>query len=52
MKVGYRKAGLHRSSSAGATFEQAAHNALNDVRNMAAALRALIKAGRIGVDWI
>jgi inhibitor of KinA sporulation pathway (predicted exonuclease) len=45
----YTSGTVHQA--AGAIFEPAAHNALNDVRSMAVTLRQLIRQGRIGTDW-
>ena len=45
----YTSGTVHQA--AGAAFDPAAHNALNDVRSMALTLRALIRQGRIGMDW-
>jgi inhibitor of KinA sporulation pathway (predicted exonuclease) len=36
----------------GAAFDQAAHNALNDVRSLATTIRHLQLAGRIETDWV
>ena len=36
----------------GAEFDQRAHNALNDVRSLAATLRELTRKGQIETDWM
>ena len=45
----YTSGTVHQA--AGAAFEPAAHNALNDVRSMAVTLRELIRQGRIETGW-
>lgn len=36
----------------GAEFKQAAHNALNDVRSLAATIRYLVRTGQLGAAWV
>lgn len=40
------------SQAVGADFTQTAHNALNDVRSLAATIRQLTQMGKIGADWV
>jgi inhibitor of KinA sporulation pathway (predicted exonuclease) len=45
----YTSGTVHQA--AGIKFKPAAHNALNDVRSVAATLEHLLKTGKIGQDW-
>ena len=46
----YTSGTIHQA--VGAEFHHSAHNALNDVRSLAASLRQLLRAGLIGTGWL
>lgn len=59
IRVTFEQVGIHTRQytsgtvhqAVGAEFHHAAHNALNDVRSMAATIRHLKNTGRVGKNW-